>query len=345
MIAAGFKPSFIDSCVYTQMIDGTMCTVIVHVDDFKIMSTSIAALDFVEDIMRKAFKKITVKNEIKHDFLGMTFDYSEEGYVNITQSKYINEIIQIADVKRESENPAIPNLFYVNENSPTLVEHERKKLHTLVCKAQYLANRTRPDILPVAHFLSRRVNRLTEEDKEKMVKMAEYLFHSKQLGLRLGVIGDLRVTVYIDASYATHNDRKSQTGMCISFGCGAVYSSSKRQKINTKSACEAELVGLSDGLGIPIQLQNFLLTIGYKLPPILVMQDNTSTIFLATNGRSNSDATRHVDIRYFWMCDRIKRKQIELKHVVTLLMIADVLTKPVQGLLFVDLRSRLLGYD
>jgi len=104
-------------------------------------------------------------------------------------------------------------------------------------------------------------------------------------------------------------------------------------------------VGLSDGLGIPIQLQNFLLTIGYKLPPILVMQDNTSTIFLATNGRSNSDATRHVDIRYFWMCDRIKRKQIELKHVVTLLMIADVLTKPVQGLLFVDLRSRLLGYD
>ena len=345
MIAAGFQPSFIDSCVYTKMINGAMCTVIVHVDDFKIMSTDIQALDFVEDIMRKAFKKITVKNELQHDFLGMHFDYSEEGFVHITQPKFISEIIEMAKVKRESENPAIPNLFYVNENSPILKENERKQFHTLICKAQYLANRTRPDILPVAHFLSRRVNRLTEEDKDKMIKMAEYLFHSKQLGLRLGVIGDLRVTVYIDASYATHNDRKSQTGMCVTLGCGSVYSQSKRQKINTKSACEAELVGLSDGLGIPIQLQNFLLTIGYKLPPILVMQDNTSTIFLAMNGRSNSDATRHVDIRYFWMNDRIKRKQIELQHVATLLMIADILTKPVQGLLFNDLRSRLLGYD
>ena len=102
-------------------------------------------------------------------------------------------------------------------------------------------------------------------------------------------------------------------------------------------------MGLSDGLGIPVQLQNFLLTTGYKLPPIV--QDNTSTILLATNGRSNSDATRHVDTRYFWMCDRTKRKQVELKHVVTLLVIADVLTKPVQGLLLIDLRSRLLGYD
>jgi len=345
MISAGFKPSFIDSCVFTKTIDGSLCTVIVHVDDFKIMSIHTAALDFVENLMREKFKKITVKNDLKHDFLGMTFDYSEEGFVHITQPKFIREIIQMADVNKESENPAIPNLFYANDNSPLLVEKERKKLHTLVCKAQYLANRTRPDILPVAHFLSRRVNRLTEEDKEKMVQMAEYLFHSKQLGLRLGVVGDLRVTVYIDASYATHNDRKSQTGMCMTLGCGMIYSISKRQKINTKSACEAELVGLSDSLGIPIQLHNFLTNFGYKLPPILVLQDNTSTIFLASNGRSNSDATRHVDIRYFWICDRVKRKQIELKHVITTLMIADILTKPVQGLLFVDLRTKLLGYN
>ena len=136
------------------MIDGALCTVIVHVDDFKILSTSVAALDFVENLMRDKFKKITVKTDIKHDFLGMTFDYSEEGYVSVTQSKYINEIIQLADVKRESDNPAIPNLFYVNENSPILKEPERKKLHTLICKAQYLANRTRPDILPVAHSCS-----------------------------------------------------------------------------------------------------------------------------------------------------------------------------------------------
>ena len=54
---------------------------------------------------------------------------------------------------------------------------------------------------------------------------------------------------------------------------------------------------------------------------------------------------QHVETRYFWMHDRIKRGQIELKHTVTLAMIADILTKPVQGLLFFDLRNRLLGYE
>ena len=345
MIGAGFKPSFIDPCVFTKIFDGVLCTVVVHVDDFKIMSTSDSALDFVENLMREKFKKITVKNGLIHEFLGMLFDYSEVGFVNITQAKFIKDIISNAGVSTESSNPALPNLFFVNENSHLLQESERKRFHTIICKAQYLAKRTRPDILPAVHFLSRRVNQLTEDDKQKMLKVAEYLVSTQHQGIRLSAATNLRVIVYIDASYATHNDRKSHTGVCVTLGCGMVYCSSKRQKINTKSACEAELVGLSDGLGIPIQLQNFLLSIGYKLPPILVMQDNTSTIQLAKNGRSYSDTTRHVETRYFWMHDRIKRGQIELKHTVTLAMIADILTKPVQGLLFFDLRNRLLGYE
>jgi len=345
MIEAGFKPSFIDPCVFTKNFDGVLCTVVVHVDDFKIMSKSDSALDFVENLMREKFKKITVKNGLIHEFLGMLFDYSEEGFVNITQAKFIKDIISNTGVSTKSSNPALPNLFFVNENSHRLQEPERKRFHTIICKAQYLAKRTRPDILPAVHFLSRRVNQLTDDDKQKMMKVAEYLVSTKHQGLRLSATANLRVTVYIDASYATHNDRKSHTGVCVTLGCGMVYCSSKRQKINTKSACEAELVGLSDGLGIPIQLQNFLLSVGYKLPPILVMQDNTSTIQLAKNGRSYSDTTRHVETRYFWMHDRIKRGQIELKHTVTLAMIADVLTKPVQGLLFFDLRNRLLGYE
>jgi hypothetical protein len=345
MLNSGFKPSFIDECVFTKDFDGVLCTVVVHVDDFKIMSTSEQALDFVENLMRDNFKKITVKNGLKHEFLGMLFDYSEEGFINITQSKFIQDVITAAGVTSSSNNPALPNLFKINPNSTLLPEKERKSLHTTICKAQYLAKRTRPDILPAIHFLSRRVNSLTTDDRDKMMKVAEYLNATKSLGLRLSVVGPLRVTVYIDASYATHADRKSHTGVCITLGCGMLFSSSKRQKINTKSACEAELVGLSDGMGVPIQLHNFLVSIGYKLPAILVMQDNTSTIQLAKNGRSNSDTTKHIDTRRFWITDRIKRGQIELKHTVTLEMIADVLTKPVQGLLFFNLRNRLLGYE
>ena len=111
-----------------------------------------------------------------------------------------------------------------------------------------------------------------------------------------------------------------------------------------KSSCECELVGLSDGLSQVIFTRNFLLGQGYEVQPATVMQDNTSTINLAQNGMSNSEKTRHISIRYFFVTDRIKSGEIKLQHMGTEDMIADILTKPLQGELFKKLRDLLLGY-
>ena len=67
-----------------------------------------------------------------------------------------------------------------------------------------------------------------------------------------------------------------------------------------------------------------------------INQDNTSTINLAHNGMSNSEKTRHISIRYFFVTDRIKSGEIYLQHLGTAHMIADILTKPLQGELFVQ---------
>ena len=59
--------------------------------------------------------------------------------------------------------------------------------------------------------------------------------------------GPVRVTAYVDASFATHNsDMKSHTGVFITRGKGAFYCRSSKQKLVTKSSTEAELVGISD---------------------------------------------------------------------------------------------------
>jgi hypothetical protein len=65
---------------------------------------------------------------------------------------------------------------------------------------------------------------------------------------------------------------------------------------------------------------------------------------LAQNGMSNSEKTRHISIRYFFVTDRIKSGEIKLQHMGTEDMIADILTKPLQGELFKKLRDLLLGY-
>ena len=77
--------------------------------------------------------------------------------------------------------------------------------------------------------------------------------------------------------------------------------------------------------------------------PTILQQDNQSTIRLLKKGRSTSKRSRHIDIRYFWLSDREKSGEIQIQYEPTEDMLADVLTKPLQGARFVALRDRLFG--
>jgi len=83
-----------------------------------------------------------------------------------------------------------------------------------------------------------------------------------------------------------------------------VYVDSHRQKLNTKSSTEAELVGLSDGSNNILRLRNFLIEQGCKVGPAKVFQDNKSTIALVSRGRSTHKSTRHINICYFYVKDK-----------------------------------------
>ena len=147
-----------------------------------------------------------------------------------------------------------------------------------------------------------------------------------------------------------HDDYRSHTGTVIQIGKATIYASSKKQRINTKSSTEAELVGLSDYIGQVIWCKSFLEHQGRRSSstvvfskPAVVYQDNTSTIRLVKNGTSTSDKTRHIGIRYFFVKDRVEKKDIEIKYKRTEEMIADLLTKPLQGKLFSSFRDAILN--
>ena len=55
-------------------------------------------------------------------------------------------------------------------------------------------------------------------------------------------------------------------------------------------------------------------------------QDNQSTIQLIQNGRSN--------IQYFFLHNRVQTKDVDIVYLSITEMIADILTKPLQGELF-----------
>ncbi len=104
---------------------------------------------------------------------------------------------------------------------------------------------------------------------------------------------------------------------------------------------QAELVGVSDAMTQVIWTREFLLAQGYNLGPAVVKQDNQSTMVLANKGRSTSSKTHHIGIRYFWVNDRIVSGDVVLEYLATKDMAADILTKPLQGILFRKMRTLL----
>ena len=74
-----------------------------------------------------------------------------------------------------------------------------------------------------------------------------------------------------------------------------------------------------------------------------LFQDNLSTIALANAGRSTSDRTRHINIRYYFVSQYLKDGTMNLQHCPATEMIADLFTKPLQGSDFIRLRDLILG--
>lgn len=107
---------------------------------------------------------------------------------------------------------------------------------------------------------------------------------------------------WVDASYATHMDRRSHTGATLTFSGATIAFKSSKQKMNTKSSTEAELVGASDYVTWNIWVARFLKEQGIVVKKNILYQDNQSGIKLEMNGRSSSsERTRHIHKYFFYV--------------------------------------------
>jgi hypothetical protein len=344
LIRAGFKANHVDPCVFNRTNSkGTQCTICFHVDDLLITSSDRTMIDDVIKDLEKQYTTISVHEGKVHSYLGLTLDFTTPRKVRITAEGFVDDLLKSCNVSGTAKTPSLTDLFDIDYSSPLLSEEERKKFHTTVAKCLYLSKRTRPDIMLTVSFLVTRVASATLQDQAKLHRLLRYINGTRQLGLTLSASERLFVHCFIDASYGTHSDYKSHTGSSTTLGEGSIESVSSKQKLVSKSSAEAELISLSDRFSSAIWVSNFLTSQGYPMGPAIVHQDNMSTIALAEKGRSTSARTRHINLRYFFIQDRIAQGDIVIAYTPTEDMTADILTKPLQGKLFQKLRRDLLG--
>ena len=348
----GFIFNPYDPCVANREVRENQQTIRFHVDD--LMSSHVDPT-VNDEFLKWCNDKYGSYGEVKatkgpvHDYLGMTVDFSEPGIVKIDMIDYVTKMceefpVDLSQVRHVS-TAAPSDLFDTGDMAP-LSKEQSEVFHTFVAKLLFASKRARQDMNPLTAFLCTRVKAPNGNDWGKLVQAMKFLEQTLQDKLILKA-DDIRViNWWVDASFAVHPDYRSHTGAVMSFGRGAPITISSKQKLNSRSSTDAELIGADDVMSPMLWTKLFLEAQGIDVKDNVLHQDNKSTILLAENGKSSSGKrTRALNIRFFFITDQISQGNLRVVYCPTKDMRGDYLTKPLQGALFHEHRAFIMGHD
>ena len=362
----GFVMNPYDACVWNKSIKGNQLTICFHVDDCKVSHVNVKVVDYTIDWLRKEYESIftdgTGKMKVArgkvHTYVGMTLDFTIPKIVKVTMFEYIDEIVdawdsacggiddgyQVVSNRKKIATAAPDDLLKVNDDTMQLDQARAKVFHNLTAKMIYVTKRARPDISLAVAFLTTRVKGPDIDDWRKLRHVIEYLRVTRDLPLILGADGSGVLSWYVDASFAVHPDMRGHTGGTLTMGRGFPLAKSTKQKLNTRSSTESEIVAVDDLIPQILWARLFMKEQGFDVRDNILYQDNKSAMLLEQHGRaSSSKRTKHINIRYYYVADRVAKGDLRVVWCPTDQMIADFLTKPLQGKAFVEFRNMLMG--
>jgi hypothetical protein len=118
---------------------------------------------------------------------------------------------------------------------------------------------------------------------------------------------------WVDTSFLVHPIMSGHSGGGLSLGRGFPIVSSTKQKLNTRSSIETEIVGADDFMPEICWTRYFVKAQGYTFKENVLFQDNKSSILLEKNGKATSiKITKHIRIRYFFITDRVSKKVVSV---------------------------------
>jgi hypothetical protein len=139
---------------------------------------------------------------------------------------------------------------------------------------------------------------------------------------------ELQVHGYTDADWASNvSDRRSTSGFLFSFGSGVVSWSCKKQPIVALSSTEATYRGVTIVTCEVIWLQKLFSDLGLLVDaPVVIYCDNISSILLVNNPVYYA-RTKHIEVHYHFIREKVLAKEIDLIHVSTEDQVTDIFTK------------------
>lgn len=334
LIVMGFTNSMADPCIYVKVIRGERVFICLYVDDLLVAAQNTELIDSVKNDLMKHFRikelglaKYVLGMEINQD--------SRTKTISIKQTQYIDDVtnrFNQAEAKPVS-NPCDSSWKLSHEDSPTTsaerTEMRKKPYRQLIGCLLYISICTRPDISYAVNHLSRYVENPGELHWKAGIRVLRYLRTTRHYGLLFGGMGtDNRVEVYCDADWGSNvDDRRSVSGVMILMNGAPVIYKSKYQKSVALSSSEAEYMAMSLCVQEVLWMRSMLKDLCCdQAGPTIILEDNQGAIGLAKN-IGYQGRTKHVDIRYHFVREKVQSKEILLQYVQTSMQLADIMTK------------------
>ena len=210
----------------------------------------------------------------------------------------------------------------------------------------WVAVNTRPDVAFAVSRLGRHSHNPSHQHHEAADRVILYLKNHRTLGLQFGTSeGQDDLVIASDASFADNTlDRKSSQAYAIRLFGGLIMWSATKQDTVTTSTTEAELLALTQAAKEGYFMSRLLhaLTIRFDDPRIRLQCDNQQTIRLVTaEVILLKTKLRHVDIHQHWLRQECAKGTLQVEYVPSNKIIADSLTKALQGTNFEAFKTQL----
>lgn len=323
-----------DPCVYKNAQNTVYLAI--YVDDGLIVGDE-KEIERVLRAIKNVYKITVCKNP--QSYVGFEIHRNENG-ITLSQEKFVVETLK--ETNMQDANPVDTPIVKSQPSADDNIEI-KFPYRSVVGNLTYLSSKTRPDIAFAVSYEGRSVEKPTSVAVQDVKRTLRYLKGHSTLGLSYPVDGDLRTLhVYSDSDYAEDIEtRKSTSGYVLLYNGSPICWGSRRQPVVALSSTEAELIASCEALKHTLFVKNLLEELHSDKPAIVMHLDNTSTIALIRNG--NYRRSKHIEVRFRMIAERFSEGIFDLKHCSTQDQCADILTKPLQRVAFVRLRSLLMA--
>jgi len=324
LIKNNFIQLISEPCIFKKMKNNkVVCIIGIYVDDLLITGIKNEIFDIINKIKNNF--KVSKCNEADY-ILGIKIEKNKIGYT-ISQTQLINDILQKFNVTniRKAKTPCTgDNMKLENDEN-----FDKTTYKSAVGSLIYLGRCTRPDISFAIGKAARHSENPKLSDWKKVINILKYLNYTKNYKINYKGKGEL--VGYTDSDFGGDpKDRKSTSGYIILMEKDPICWQSKKQTVVATSTCEAEYIAMAECTKKALSIRNILIELFNYKKPFKIYTDNLASKTVIENGELNN-RLKHIDIKFYFNKDNIQNNKISLEYINTEKMLADPLTKDING--------------